>query len=313
MLLATTIRISTTVATTTSTGDQTGLVIFLLVVGFMGAVVLYAYLYKRKSYHDQKKMARAFRQNPVLVKGAPALLHGLAIAPDIILPTTGEHVAWYAMFVLAREMNITGTSSRAGIGGIAIGTGRITSVHGFRFVRMSGDFAVRSGGTAYTVRISSPMDWFAKGSAKVSSVVKGTITSSGFPAPVYDDSIGFTVAEAALDWVFRFALPMKTRQRGGGRFRWNASTYTTVKSIRSTIDSRVHEYVSGFNLPEGIAEILKQKGITPEEKAEITVAEIFIPLNREVYVFGTFDGDNGIVHADPRVRFSVSYEDPESI
>lgn len=306
--------LATAAGASSSSGDnQTDLVIFLLVVGFMAAVVLYAYLYKLKSYHDLKKMARAFRQNPVMAKGAPALLHGPAIAPDVLLPTTGEHVAWYAMFVLAREMKITGTSSPAGIGGIATGTGRITGVHGFRFFLLSGDFAVRSGGTACTVRISSLMDWFAKGSASVSSVVKGTITSSGFPAPVYDDSIGFTVAEAALDWVFRFALPMKIRQQGGTRFRWNASTYTTVKSVRSTIDSRVQEYVSGFNLPEGIAEILKQKGINPGEKTEITVAEIFIPLNKEVYVFGTFDGDNGIVHADPKVRFSVSYEDPELI
>jgi hypothetical protein len=39
--------------------------------------------------------------------------------------------------------------------------------------------------------------------------------------------------------------------------------------------------------------------------------EIYIPLGKEVYVFGTYDGEKSIVFSDPGVRLSVSYEDPE--
>jgi hypothetical protein len=68
--------------------------------------------------------------------------------------------------------------------------------------------------------------------------------------------------------------------------------------------------MSGKNLPQGILEILAKKGITPEDKTEITVIELFIPVGREVYVFGTFDGDKSVIFTDPVVRLSVSYEDP---
>jgi hypothetical protein len=47
--------------------------------------------------------------------------------------------------------------------------------------------------------------------------------------------------------------------------------------------------------------------------AEITVVELFIPLNKEVYVFGTFDGDHSIINASSAAGLSVSFDDPELI
>jgi hypothetical protein len=81
--------------------------------------------------------------------------------------------------------------------------------------------------------------------------------------------------------------------------------------VKSTVDSRVQNYLSGINLPPGILAILEKKGITLEDKTEITVTEVFIPVGREVYVFGTFDGDKSVISTDPVVRLSVSYDDPE--
>ena len=49
-----------------------------------------------------------------------------------------------------------------------------------------------------------------------------------------------------------------------------------------------------MNLPQGILDLIAKRGIVPEEKEEVIVIETFIPLNREVFVFGTFDGDRGI-------------------
>ena len=57
--------------------------------------------------------------------------------------------------------------------------------------------------------------------------------------------------------------------------------------------------------------LLEKRGIALKEKDEVIVVETFIPLNREVFVFGTFDGDKSIVYTDSTVQLSVSYKDPE--
>ena len=68
--------------------------------------------------------------------------------------------------------------------------------------------------------------------------------------------------------------------------------------------------MAGYNLPEGILNLLEKRGIALKEKDEVIAVETFIPLNREVFVFGTFDGDKSIVYADGTVQLSVSYTDP---
>jgi hypothetical protein len=69
--------------------------------------------------------------------------------------------------------------------------------------------------------------------------------------------------------------------------------------------------MAGYNLPQGILDLIAKRGIVLKEKDEVTVVETFIPLNKEVYVFGAFDGDKSIVFADGIVQLSVSYTDPE--
>jgi hypothetical protein len=68
--------------------------------------------------------------------------------------------------------------------------------------------------------------------------------------------------------------------------------------------------MAGYNMPQGILDLIAKRGIALKEKDEVTVVETFIPLNREVFVFGTFDGDRSIVYADGAVQLSVSYTDP---
>jgi hypothetical protein len=79
------------------------------------------------------------------------------------------------------------------------------------------------------------------------------------------------------------------------------------------IDSRVQNYMAGYNLPQGISDLITKRGFTLAEKDEVIVVEVFIPLNREVFVFGTFDGDRSIIYADPDVQLLVSYTDPETL
>jgi hypothetical protein len=71
--------------------------------------------------------------------------------------------------------------------------------------------------------------------------------------------------------------------------------------------------MAGYNIPQGIADLLAKRMIELPDKEEITVIEVFIPLNREVYVFGTFDGDRSIIFGDTDVQLLASYQDPETL
>ena len=128
--------------------------------------------------------------------------------------------------------------------------------------------------------------------------------------------MNFQVAQQALKMLCDFDAPLVTERSGRISGSWNTKTTThgttfSVVTATGRIDSRVQHYVSGFNLPPGVLELITKRGIELPEKEEIIVVETFIPLNREVFVFGTSDGDRGIVFTDSTTRLSVSYGDPE--
>jgi len=308
------LQVAARTGSVTTTQNMTGLYIFLLIALGFAAVIAYAYLGNRRAQGKQKKMIRAFRQNPVIRKNAPVLIHGPAQAPDLILPTTGEHVAYYALIVMSRETSLSQVESHARVGGSTLSTGYVTGLEGFRFFETGGDFTVNSGGVPYTVRISGVLDLFAQGFSKASSFVGGIVTSSGVPAATYNDTVGLRTAEGALSWAFHFSAPIKTRQSTTGGFG-GRTTYASsyVKSVQGTVDTRVQEYTEGVNLPPGVRDLLLARGIMPVENRGIIVVELFIPLNREVWVFGTYDGDRSIIFSDPAARLLVSYDDPERI
>lgn len=292
-------------------GNMTGLVLFLVIACGFAGFILYAHLSNRNALKQRKKMIRAFREHPVITKNAAILLHGPAESPDLVLPTTGEHVAYYALIILSRESTMSSTETSFAIGGAVLNTRHVTGLKGFRFFVTSGDFTVTSGGTPYTVSISGLISQFAKGASKFTSLVAGQVVASGIPAETFDDTMGVGVAEGALSWAFGFSAPIKSD--GTTRHNWSQETsyaLFSVVSVKSTVDSRVQNYLSGSNLPKGILEILEKKGIPLEDKTEISVIELFIPVGREVYVFGTFDGDKSVISTDPVVRLSVSYDDP---
>lgn len=291
-----------------STGDPTLLiVVVLLIVGFFA----YAYLNKYLTGNKRKALVRAFRAAPVIRKDAPILVQGPAIAPDHVMPTTGEHVAYYGLFVLSRETAISDSSSRFRIQGLPTSPTRITGSKGFRFFEQSGDFLVSSQGTQYLVGMAGAYARFAKGAEAVGSLAGGVFKNAGLPGQMFDDAMGFEVALAALGAVFGFDAPIgqSTSKRGNLQNR-TTSTFSSVLSATSRIDARVHYFLVGGNMPKGILDLLAKRNIVPEDKEEIIVVETFIPLNREVSVFGTYDGDGQVVFQDGTVELSVSYGDP---
>jgi hypothetical protein len=127
--------------------------------------------------------------------------------------------------------------------------------------------------------------------------------------------MAFQVAQQALSMFCGFSAPMieeRSRRFSGG---WTTKTTTqrtmvSVTTATARIDARVHEFMAGYNIPQGIADLLAKRKIELPDKEQIIAIEVFIPLNREVYVFGTFDGDKSIVFGDTDVQLSVSYADP---
>jgi hypothetical protein len=308
-----------------ASSDSGGLIIvgiiFLLIIGLFA----YSYLNKRRIASKQKELIRAFRASPKFVKDAPVLVQGQAQAPDMILPTTGEHVAYYGLFVMSKETTIRDTHSGVGIrvNGIPLGTtlgtekDRIDSVQGFHFFETSGDFTVASGSAYYFVRPSGVMAYFKKGADLVAGFVGGQFEKTGLPRSFFDDAMAFQVAQQALQMFCGFNAPMieeRSRRFSGGWTKQTTTQRTTVSVTTATarIDARVHEFMAGYNIPQGIADLLAKRMIELPDKEEITVIEVFIPLNREVYVFGTFDGDRSIIFGDTDVQLSVSYTDPET-
>jgi hypothetical protein len=292
-------------------GDMTGLVLFLVIACGFAGFILYAFLNNRRALNQRRKMIQTFREHPVISKNAAVLLHGPAQSPDLVLPTTGEHVAYYALIILSRESSLSSTDTYFSMGGSSMTDKYVTGLKGFRFFVTSGDFTVTSNGISYSIRISSLMSQFAKGASRVTSLVAGEVRSSGIPAETFDDMMSGGVAEGALAWAFGFSAPIKSDKTTTSNWsQQTTSAHSSVGTVKSTVDSRVQNYLSGTNLPRGILEILEKKGIKPEDKTEITVIELFIPVGREVYVFGTFDGDKSIIYTDPVVRLSVSYDDP---
>lgn len=127
---------------------------------------------------------------------------------------------------------------------------------------MSGDFSVVSGTLSYVVSMSSALNRFFRGSTAVSSVIEGTVQRSGFPGDVYKDSMEFAAAEAALRSVTGYIAPVVTRKSNISRDGEQKSYVTTsVVSITSSIDARLHYYIAGHTLPAAVSEILAKRGI----------------------------------------------------
>lgn len=298
--------------------DSSGLYLFGFIILLILGVIAYSFLNKRITDDKRKQLIKAFKASPVIAKNAPILVHGPAAAPDRILPTTGEHVAFYGLFVLSRESAITDTQTGipVRVQGVNLNQSRISEVKGFRFFETSGDFIVEQGETPYLVSTSSIFAYFAQGGAMVTSLVGGTMKGSGLPEEFLNDTMNFQTAQPALKMLCGFDAPIGTQQSRSRSGTWTKKETThqtslSVVTVKSRIDSRIHYFNAGINLPQGIFELITKRGIVPVDKEEVIVVETFIPLNKEVHVFGTFDGERSVAYTDGTVQLSVSYTDPE--
>jgi hypothetical protein len=193
--------------------DSSGLYLFGLIVLVILGVVAYSFISKRQADDKRKQQIKAFKASPVITKDAPALVHGPAAGPDLLLPTTGEHVAFYSMFVLSRESAITDLQKGIPISvqGLKMNKAKINSVKGFRLFETSGDFIVEQGETPYRVGVRTILEYFGKGAAMVSSFVGGQVKDAGVPEEYWNDAMNFQAAEPALKELCGFDAPIGTQ------------------------------------------------------------------------------------------------------
>jgi hypothetical protein len=293
------------------------IIILLLIIGFFA----YGYLNKRRVANRQKDLMKAFRASPQIAKDKPIFIKGPAQAPDLVLPTTGEHVAWYGLFVMSKETTVRDTRSGIGIriNGIPLGTNQshIESIKGFHFYETGGDFTVASGSAYYFVRPSGVMAYYKKGVDMIAGFAGAQFEKTGLPRSFFDDAMTFQVAQQALAVFCGFSAPIveqRTHRHSGSLTKKTTTGRSTVSvtTATATIDARVHEFMAGYNIPPGIADLLAKRTIELPDKEQIIAIEVFIPLGREIHVFGTFDGDKSIVFSDTDVQLSVSYQDPSA-
>jgi hypothetical protein len=256
-----------------------GIIIFLVIL----AIILFLVFHRLTSAGDRIQLIRAFRAAPRKNVGAPVLVHGPAGSSGVAMLTGGEPVAFHATFIMSSSCTLI----RAPGDREPLPSGSL-----FKVFSTSGDFSVTDAGVHYRISIVSAFERFAEGAVMFSENQKMNAVLDGMPESVFNDMVTFETAIRALAGVFAIT--------------------ETEKSVTSSIDSRIHAFTQGRDVPEAIAGVLRQKIIRPQPGEEITVAEFFIPLKKSVFVFGTFDGVDTVLFDDTATGLSVSYVDPET-
>lgn len=273
----------------------------LVCVGIFILGIIVLLVYNQIRLQKRKGLIRTFKASAVITEGNPILVKGTADSPSILLPSTGEKVAFYAIFIHNKKTSISSNSL----------TGNSPP---FKAFDMSGDFSITSAGIQYPVRISSVFAFFTKGAAMTSSAVLSATQSSDYSKKAITEGNNSSIAETELNLVFGFSAPVSTSASSTQMMgQYDSSTSSSVASKKSNVDVVSNEYTLGKDTPKAITDILTKKGVAMCDGEEIIVVETYIPLNKEVFVFGTYEGKNGIIYSDNTTGLSVSYKDPETL
>ena len=246
------------------------------------AIVILQYFSKKLAGKNRLNMIRAFKATPVKNEGAPVLIHGSVGTRGVTIPAGGEAVAFHATFIMSSDCTLF----------VQPGLQKaLPEPSSFRIFVTSGNFTVTESGIPYTVSIISALERMNMGAGYFTNKHRTNAILDGVPETVFDSMVRFIAGSQALGPVFGIA--------------------DTGRSFTSSIDSRVRTFRQGTDVPVGIAEILKGKIIRPQPGGEITVAEFYIPLKKDVWVFGEFDGNDTIRYGEGGAGLHISYMDPE--
>ncbi|NMB79698.1 MAG: hypothetical protein GYA23_11470 [Methanomicrobiales archaeon] len=255
-------------------------IIIIIIIAILAGLILVS---DRITRMMQLRRIRAFRASPVKRENEPVLIQGLAVSPGHTLPTSGEQVAFYALFVMTQGSNLAMAFKR---------TQLLPSTTAFKIFESSGDFTVIENTVPYRIEISSIVAYFFTGGRMFAEQHRHEAISLGYSETIFNEAVNFEAAIQALTKVFRISA--------------------TGDSYISAIDTRVTHYQYGDNTPSGILDFIRRKGISPKPGEKISVIEFSIPQKKPLYVFGTLGEGNSIRYTSDTVSLSVSYTDPES-
>jgi hypothetical protein len=284
----------------------------VIIFGFVVAFFIFLFSWNWYRRYDRKRLIRHFKAAPSLRLGDPALIRGVATGPVHRLPSSGEPVAFYSIDISSRVSEIT-SARRIQVGPIGIGSRSVTGFHALRIFDQSGDFTVVSGGTEYLVNISSIFSYFQRGETAFSKFLSTTGVFSGAPPDAITMTMDGAATSAVLQFLLGYSASVATETLSHSSWGTERNIRVqTVNAVTSTVNATFQDYTSE-TVPPGVKAILDRKGATLSGDDEITVTELYIPIGKEVYVFGTYDGENRISYRHNIPGLSVSYQDPEFI
>lgn len=286
--------------------------------GFVLLVVIllaYNFLVKGK----RKALIRSLKSGTLQpTEGGPILVEGAATGPEARLPSTGERCAFYAVRVFSKksllEQRVSGSASRGP---------RSTTLKGFELSAISGNFTVRDGrdGREYVVDAKGMLDKLMQGIMMLSPVIGAVVRTQMRVSDPVQHAMDLSLEGKGVDNLLMLGFGQRMQEwkskaefsTGFGRYS-DSSTNIGSVAVKSTVDSAVHQYTLGKDVPPAIMDILAQKGVIGTLAAdgdEIYVVETYIPLGRKIYVVGTY-APGMITYGDTTTSLTVSYEDPET-
>jgi hypothetical protein len=262
---------------------DTGWILFgITALLFVLLIAVYLIWGKNIETRNRRNLIHTYRAALQKTEGKPVLIHGAAGSNGVVMPAGGDPVAFHATFIMSAGCTLIRDGNHQK---------PLPSYASFKIFTTSGDFTVTEAGVPYRVSIISALERMKTGAEYFSKQYKQTLVLDGMAEWVFDDMVAFEAGSQALVPVF--------------------SITEDGRSVTGTIDSRVRTFAHGRDVPPAIADMLKQKIIRPEPGAEITVIEFFIPLKKQVWVFGEFDGKDIVRDGEGRGGLFISYLDPE--
>lgn len=291
--------------------DICGLPCFIAFFLLFIAILVYAFWQKRqrKSLISKLKKEKPFEYN----EGAPIVIEGDAIGPELNLPSTGEKVAFYSIAIISKKI-----SSKSGIAG--------SEFKGFRINELSGDLTISAKeGKDYEVKISKYLEGIRKGMGMtVVPFVKTAVNLKLGSLPNKEEFVEMALESKAVENVMMLVFKSNFYEQESGSetslpFYTSSTKSIKIDEVKTTVDTKVEEFVIGKDAPPEVMEILEKKHIMGNFAGygdEIYVIETYIPLGKRVFAAGSYskeEGKDAVMFKSSVMNLTVSYEDPEYI
>jgi hypothetical protein len=277
---------------------------FLLIVGILAL----SYWQKRKRREIIRKLKK---EKPTTFKdGDPILLDGIASAPELHLPSSGEKVAFYTIDIVSKRMK-----AKSSIFG--------SEIKGFAFADISSNFTVTdSHEKSYEIDMQKFLESSRTGVGTLRPIMNYAFTSKFANLPYKEKFIDMFLEKKAIETLNIFVFSTQFYESSKGKetsipFHNTTDSFISINNIKSNVNCQINEYEIGGDTPKAVMEFLEENnilGTLAEAGDEIYVIENYIPINEQVYVVGTYTEQGESIRIESRdsnLGLIVSYKMPK--